>query len=230
MGTNEQSATWFDGVRAVSPILLGVVPFGLIFGVTSVSSGVPLVAAWASSFVIFAGASQIAIVEVLGGGGAPIVAIVTAVIINSRMLMYSADIGRYTTSEPLRTKFAMAYILTDQAYLVTANRFPDPRNAKGFVPFYLAAGLTMWTGWQISTTTGFLVGAAIPEAWSLEFAIPLTFMALLTLAVKNKPQLIAAVVGGGVAVAALAMPYHLGLLVGTASGVVAGMLVESRLK
>ncbi len=227
MRTGEE-VSWTDGVRAVSPIMLGVIPFGLIFGVTAANADVPLLAAWASSFLIFAGASQIALVEVMDGGGAPVIAVLTAIIINARMLMYSADTGRYTAKEPLLTKLGVAYLLTDQAYLVTAHRFPDPGRTIGFVRFYVAAGLTMWTGWQISTTTGILLGAAIPESWSLEFAIPLTFMALLVLAVKDKPGLLAAVVGGSVAVAAVGLPYHLGLPLGTAAGIATGMLTERR--
>lgn len=225
MRSTEQ-ATWSDGVRAVSPILLGVIPFGLIFGVTAASADVPMFAAWASSFVVFAGASQIAIVEVMDGNGAPIIAVLTAVVINARMLMYSADTGRYTANDPLSTKIGVAYLLTDQAYLVSAHRFPNPANAPSFVRFYVAAGMTLWITWQVTTTTGILLGAAIPESWSLGFAIPLTFMALLVLAVKDKPGLLAAVVGGGVAVAAIGMPYHLGLVVGTASGIAAGMISE----
>lgn len=225
MRSNEQ-VTWSDGARAVSPILLGIIPFALIFGVTAANADVPILAAWASSFIVFAGASQIAIVEIMDGGGPPVVAVLTAVIINARMLMYSADTGRYTSNEPLSTKLGAAYLLTDQAYLVSAHRFPDPSHSLGFLRFYLAAGLTMWTTWQITTTTGILLGAAIPEAWSLEFAIPLTFMALLVLAVKDKPGLVAAVVGGGVAVMAIGLPYHLGLVVGTAAGIAAGLLSE----
>jgi predicted branched-subunit amino acid permease len=225
-----QQDSWSDGVRAVSPILLGIIPFGLIFGVTAANADVPMLAAWASSFIVFAGASQIAIVEIMDGDGAPVVAVLTAVVINARMLMYSADTGRYTANDPLSTKIGVAYLLTDQAYLVSAHRFPDPSNAIGFVQFYLAAGMTLWITWQITTTTGILLGAAIPESWSLEFAIPLTFMALLVLAVKDKRGLLAAVVGGGIAVAAISLPYHLGLVVGTASGIAAGMVSERWLK
>ena len=227
MQTNEQ-ASWTDGVRAVSPILLGVIPFGLIFGVTAANADVPIVAAWSTSVIIFAGASQIALVEVMDGGGAPVIAVLTAVIINARMMMYSADTGRYTAEEPLGTKLGVAYLLTDQAYLVSSHRFPDPAHSVGFVRFYVAAGLTLWTTWQISTTSGLLLGAAIPESWSLEFAIPLTFMALLVLAVKGKPGLLAAVVGGTVAVAAVGLPYHIGLPLGTAAGIATGMLTERR--
>lgn len=227
---SSEHVTWSDGVRAVSPILLGVIPFGLIFGVTAATADVPLLAAWASSFIVFAGASQIAIVEVLDGGGAPVVAVLTAVIINARMLMYSADTGRYTASESLRTKLGVAYLLTDQAYLVSTHRFPDPSNAVGFVRFYVAGGLTLWTTWQISTTIGIVAGTAVPASWSLEFAIPLTFMALLVLAVKDRPGLLAAAVGGAVAVAAVGLPYHLGLPLGTVAGIAAGMTSEGWLE
>lgn len=230
MDTPEREATWFDGARAVSPILLGVVPFGLIFGVTAANADVPTLAAWASSFIVFAGASQIALVEVMDGGGAPLIAVLTAIIINARHLMYSADTGRYTANEPLLTKLGAAYLLTDQAYLVATHRFPDPSDASGFGRFYLGAGLTLWTTWQITTTAGILVGTAIPASWSLEFAIPLTFIALLVLAVKNRPGLVAAIVGGSVAVAAIGLPYHLGLLVGTASGIAAGMASQGWLE
>jgi len=218
--------TFVDGVRDVSPLLLGIVPFGLIFGVTAATSGVPIVAAWASSFIVFAGAAQLAIIDILGSGGAAAVAVFTAVVINARHLMYSADMGRYTVNEPLPRKLGIAYVLTDQAYLITSHRFPEPSSRGGFTSFYFGAALTLWFTWQVSTTTGLLLGAAIPASWSLEFAIPLTFLSLLVLAIKNKPGLVAAVVGGVVALAAIGMPYNLGLLTGALTGVVAGMIAE----
>ena len=226
MHADTQSASWSDGVRAVAPILLSVAPFGLVFGVTAIAADVPSLAAWASSFIIFAGASQIAIVEIIGNDGAAIVALLTAIVINARMIMYSADMGRYTTDISWGRKAQVAYLLTDQAYLVTAHRFPDPRNAPGAISFYIGAGLALWTTWQLTTTAGMLLGAAVPEAWSLEFAIPLTFMALLVLAIRDRPGAVAAVVGGVVAVAGVALPYNLGLPLGAIAGVVAGMTSE----
>ena len=221
---------WYEGSRAVAPILLGVVPFGLIFGVTAAASDVPLLAAWASSFIIFAGAAQLAVVGILGAGGAAIVAVFTAVIINARHLMYSADMGRYTVEAPLGRKAVMAYVLTDQAYLVTSHRFPDPASAEGFTSFYFGSAVTLWLTWQVATTAGILLGTAVPSSWSLEFAIPLTFLALLILAIKDKPGLVAAAVGGIIALAAVGLPYHLGLLLGALSGIVAGVAAERALR
>ena len=226
MSDTTATSRWEDGVRDVAPILLSVAPFGLIFGVTAAAADVPALAAWASSFIVFAGASQIAIVEILDGGGAAIVALITAIVINARHLMYSADMGRYTATTPLRTKVSVAYLLTDQAYLVTSHRYPDPKAPPSAIPYYFGAGLGLWTTWQISTTVGMVLGASIPASWSLEFAVPLTFMALLVLAIRDKPGLVAAAVGGTVAVAAMTLPYNLGLLVGATAGVVAGMVSE----
>jgi len=213
-------------VRDVSPLLLGIIPFGLIFGVTASTSGVPIVAAWASSFIVFAGASQLAIIDILGNGGAAAVAIFTAVVINARHLMYSADMGRYTVDEPLTRKIGIGYVLTDQAYLITSHRFPDPASRAGFTSFFFGAALTLWFTWQVSTTVGLLLGAAIPASWSLEFAIPLTFLSLLVLAIKDKPGLVAAAVGGAVALGTVGLSYNLGLLIGALAGVIAGMTAE----
>ncbi len=210
----------------MSPLLLGIIPFGLIFGVTASTSGVPIVAAWASSFIVFAGASQLAIIDILGNGGAAAVAIFTAVVINARHLMYSADMGRYTVDEPLTRKIGIGYVLTDQAYLITSHRFPDPASRAGFTSFFFGAALTLWFTWQVSTTVGLLLGAAIPASWSLEFAIPLTFLSLLVLAIKDKPGLVAAAVGGAVALGTVGLSYNLGLLIGALAGVIAGMTAE----
>jgi predicted branched-subunit amino acid permease len=215
-----------DGFKAVSPILLGIIPFGLIFGVSAAASDVDQFAAWASSFVIFAGASQLAIVEVMGSGGAAVTALFTAIIINSRHLMYSADMGRYTTRESLGRRAGIGYLLTDQAYLVSSTRFPHPDTSEGVIPFYFGAALTLWTTWQIVTTAGFFLGSVIPDSWSLEFAIPLTFLALLIIAVRTKPALVAAIAGGIVAVGAIDLPYGLGLMAGALAGIAAGMISE----
>lgn len=224
----DTTATWKDGFRATLPILLGIAPFGAIFGVTAAATDVDQWAAWASSFLVFAGASQLAIIDVIGTGGAAFTAIFTAVVINSRHFMYSADLGRYTKDKPMGARARMAYLLTDQAYLVTAARFPDASNAPGLVPYYFGAALALWGTWQITTTAGILLGAFIPDSWQLEFAIPMTFAALLILAVRTRAGLLAAVVGGVVAVAAVDLPYGLGLMTGAAAGVLAGLMADRR--
>ncbi|MEZ5175653.1 MAG: AzlC family ABC transporter permease [Acidimicrobiia bacterium] len=218
--------TWREGLRDVSPVILGIIPFGLIFGVTAAGAAVDQLAAWASSLFIFAGASQFAIVDVMGSGGAAVTAFLTAVVINSRHLMYSADMGRYTSDLPLGLRARMAYILTDQAYVVTAHRFPDPSSTTGLASYYFGVAMGLWTTWQITTTSGFILGQAVPASWRLEFAVPMVFLALLVFSVKTVPALFAAAVGGFVALAGMHLDYQLGLMLGAVAGVLAGLSSE----
>ncbi len=218
--------TWRNGLRDVVPVLIGVVPFGLIFGVTAAASDVDQLAAWASSFLLFGGSSQMALIGVMGTGGAAITALITAIILNSRSLMYSADLGRYTSDLPTGLRARMAYLLTDEAYAVTHNRFSDPTQTAGLPSYYFGVALGLWTSWQISTTAGFLLEQVIPQSWRLEFAVPMVFVALIIFSVKAMPGVLAAAVGGGVAVVTMHLDYQLGLVCGTFAGVLTGLLAE----
>lgn len=222
-----------EGVRALIPILIGVVPFGLIFGVTAAELPVDNLLGWASSILIFAGASQLAAVDLLASGAAPVVVIMTVLVINARHLMYSASLEPHFRDLPLRDKLTLPYLMTDQAYAMSILRFEGSDLVSSYRKwYYLGAGLALWTTWQISTTIGVLVGDIIPSTWRLDFAVPLVFLALLVPAVRNRPSLIAAVVAAGIAVAGRiadggeGLPFNLGLVIGALAGVVAGSVAD----
>jgi len=219
-----------DGSKAVSPLLIGVVPFGLVFGVVAADSVIGAGLAYATSLVIFAGAAQLATVQLLDEGVVGVVIITTALIINSRHLMYSATLAPHFQQFPRWTRFALPYVLTDQAFAVSIVRYEDMTDPVYKRWFFTGSAVTMWSTWQLSTLAGVLVGAQLPEAWSLEFAIPLVFLALLVVTVKTRPELVAAIVGGAVAVLAAPAPYGLGLMIGALSGVAAGVAAHRVLR
>jgi predicted branched-subunit amino acid permease len=210
------------GVRDVAPMLLGVAPFGLVVGVAAIEAGFPVEVAVAMSVVVFAGAAQLALIDLVGQGAAPAVAAGTALVVNLRYLMYSASIapqlGRYSA----RWRTVLSYLMTDQAYALSVVRDGPVR------AYYLGAALLLWVVWQATTITGVVVGAAIPASWNLSFAVPLTFLALLVPAVEGRPTLGAAVVGGTVATVGVGLPFNLGLLAGALSGIAAGAAVALR--
>lgn len=216
----------FDGSRAVAPLLVGVIPFGLIFGVTAAGSVVGGGLGYATSFIIFAGAAQLATIQLLDADVAAIVVIATALVINARHLMYSAAMAPHFREFPAASRVTLPYLLTDQAFAVSIVRYDETTDPTYKRWFYFGAGITLWVAWQITTAAGVLLGAQVPPSWSLDFAIPLVFLALLIPAVRSRPALVAAVVGGGVALAASSAPYGLGLIVGAVSGVVAGVAAE----
>lgn len=213
------------GVRDVAPLLLGIVPFGLVAGIAAVNAGFGLQTAVGLSVVVFAGASQIAALELLGQDAPLSVVVATAVVINLRYLMYSASIAPYFREFTARWKAVLAYVLTDQAYAISvaSYRSDRPVDRKWY---YLGAAVTLWVVWQATTVAGALLGTGVPDAWGLEFAIPLVFLAILVPAIEDRPSAVAAVAGGSLAVLGAGLPLNLGLLVGSAVGITAGVITE----
>ena len=215
-----------DGIIAVSPLMLGVMPFGLIFGVTVAATRVENFLGWATSFVIFAGAAQLATIELLDQAAPAIVVIATALVINARHFMYSAALSPHFGDFPPRWRLVAPYVLTDQAFALSITRFDrvsDPLYKRWF---YAGAAVTLWVLWQITTGVGVLLGAQVPESWNLDFAIPLVFLSLLIPTVRTRPSLVAALVGGTLAVIGRGLPNGTGLLVAAAAGIAAGVVAE----
>ena len=217
---------FITGARDSLPILLGVVPFAMICSVAAVSVGMTPLEAMGMSFIVFAGASQLAVLQLLGEGAVWLVMILTAWIINLRFTMYSATLAPYLQKEPLVRKAPFAYILSDQAFGVTMAHFANdlPSNPAWY---YYGAATAIWIAWQISSITGALLGTLVPESWGLDFAFPLSFMALMFAALKDRPAVLAALVGGMSAILAKGLPYNLGLVLAALLGIGAGVLAEN---
>jgi predicted branched-subunit amino acid permease len=181
---------------------------------------------YATSIIIFGGAAQLATIDLFNAGAAGPVIVATGLIINSRHLMYSAALAPAFSAFSRPWRLGLPYLLTDQAFAVSIVRYEEQSDIGYRRLFYLGAGLALWVTWQLTTGVGVIFGTAIPATWSLDFAIPLVFVALLIPTLKDRPALIAAVVAAGAAVAAASVPYHLGLMIGALCGVVAGVVAE----
>ncbi len=218
----------FDrGLRAIAPLLPSVIPFGIMAGIAAREAGLDIWAAFAMSVVIFAGAAQLVAVQLIGEQAVPAAIVLTALVINLRMVMYSASLAPHLAGLPRRWKWPLAYLTTDQAYAVTIGRMMREPEMPDRHWYYLGAALPLWCVWVVATVFGIALGAAVPSAWRLEFAVPLIFLALLVPAVHDRPTLVAAVTGGTVAVAAHGLPFNLGLITGAVFGVVAGTVADS---
>lgn len=220
-------AAFAAGVADIAPVLIGVVPFGIVAGVAAVEAGLDTMAAIATSFVVFAGASQLATMDLLGREAAPVVIVVTALVINARFAMYSAALAPHLRGLSPRRIALGSYLLTDQSFAVSISRFPrEEWSLTARFSYYLGASLSLWTTWQITTVVGVVVGGGVPPEWSLDFAIPLVFLALAIPAARDRGTRVAAVVAGGTAAGAATMPLNLGLLTAAACGIAAGLLAE----
>ncbi|RDI72239.1 AzlC family ABC transporter permease [Halopelagius longus] len=217
------------GVRDATPVALGLVPFGLVSGVAAVEAGLSFAQAMGLSVLVYAGTSQLAAIDLLGRNAELAVVVLTAVVINLRMTMYSASIAPYFRSFSARWKALCSYVLTDQAYALAIARYAEEQlDPAARRRYFLSAGFFIWFVWQVCTVAGVLLGTGVPASWGLEFAVPLVFLGLLVPVVSNAPAVSAAVVGGSVAVVgeALAVPFNLGLMAGAVAGVLAGVATE----
>jgi branched chain amino acid efflux pump len=219
-----------SGVRAELPLQLGVVPFGMIYGVLAVQAGLSPLAAQLSSCIVFAGSAQLAMAQMLGSGASAPVTALTAMVLNVRHVLYSASAGPHVRHLPRRWRVLLAYLLTDEAYAVAISRYSDSqrRGAPSRFAhwFFLGAGLTLWTCWQASTAIGVLFGAQLSPRWGLDFAIPLTFIALIIPSLAERFNVVAALVGACASVLLAAMPLKLGLFTAILLGILAGLVAE----
>ena len=217
------------GARVTAPILLGVVPFGLVAGVTAVEAGMSPGQAVAMSVVVFAGASQLAAIELIGNTAPVGVIVGTALVINLRFVMYSASVAPYFRRLSAPARWVSAYVLTDQAYAVSLAEFRDTTpEERSRLWYYLGSALSLWVTWQVATAVGAVAGAAVPAGFSLEFAVPLTFLALLVPAVEDRHTAAVAAVSGAGGVAAAVLPFDLGIVTAGAVGVALGVALDVR--
>lgn len=216
---------FLDGARGALPILPGVVPFAIICSVAAVSVGLTPFEAMGMSFIVFAGASQLAVLQLMSEGAFWLVMVLTAWVINLRFTMYSAALAPYLRDQPMRRKIPFVFALSDQAFGVTMSHFANEVPANPAWYYYGAAGM-VWLTWTSSAVAGALLGVLVPESWGLDFAFPLSFMALMFAGLKDRPGVLAALVGGSSAVIFKALPYNLGLVLAASLGIGAGMIAE----
>jgi 4-azaleucine resistance transporter AzlC len=225
----QRSATsreFWSGVRNQLPILVGVLPAGLIFGALGKQAGFASPVVLGFSFFVFAGSAQFVALGLAVIGAPPLVIILAIFVVNLRHALYSATFSEHLARLPARWKIPLAWLLTDEAFAVASVRFakPDRQRAHWYL---LGTGLALWVTWQLSTAVGIVLGAGVPDSWHLDFALPLTFLALLTPTITDGPTRLAALASAVLAVGLGGLPYRAGLLVAVMIAVGLGVWSEN---
>ncbi len=217
---------FLHGIRDELPILLGVLPFGMIYGVAAISAGIPASIAQAMSCIVFAGSAQFVMAQLIASGTPSLIVILTAFIVNIRHLLYSASVSSYTRKLHPLWKWILAYLLTDEAYAVTILHYQKSEDGRQKHWYFLGAGLALWTTWQLSTAAGIFLGGHIPTSWSLDFTSTLTFIALVVPALKDRLSTTAALVSALTALLVIALPLKLGIALAALIGIAVGLTLE----
>lgn len=214
------------GSREIAPVLIGTIPFGFVAGVAAISAGMTPVQGIALSVLSFSGIAQLIASQLVAVDSPVIVTVAAAFVVSLRFLMYSAAVAPHLAHLRLRWRLLLAYLMTDQSFASTVRRYEAPGDKAHRHWHFLGAALTLYASWQAAVAAGVLAGAAVPASWSLDFAVVLSFIALLIPAVRTRADLAAAIVAGAAALAVAGLPYRLSLVVASIAGIAAGMALE----
>ncbi len=222
------AAAFLLGVRALMPMHLGVVPFGVIYGVVALSSGIPPLAAVLMSSIVFAGSAQFLLAQLIAAGAPALLSVGAVGLINLRHALYSASVAPILHALPHRWKMLLAYLLTDEAYAAAIPHLLENPKSPTAHWILFGAGFALWAGWQLATLAGVLIGTQLPADLGLDFALPLTFIAIVVPLIDSRARLVAALVAGTVAVLLAGLPYKTGLFAAALVGLAAGALIGEK--
>ncbi|KPL84679.1 hypothetical protein SE15_06470 [Thermanaerothrix daxensis] len=215
-----------SGVKALLPILLGVIPFGLTTGIAVTQTHITPQDGFIMSILVYSGAALLVALQLIQANTPVVVTIISALMVNLRFLMYSISLSPYLKHLPQRWRALLAYLLSDQAYAVSISNFENHTVPQRGHWHFLGAALTMWVAWQGSLLIGMVVGISLPKDWSLDFTIPLTFLALAVPNIRDKATGTAALSAGVMTVLLNNMPYKTGTVIAAIVGIGLGVLVE----
>jgi predicted branched-subunit amino acid permease len=224
---NVRRAFW-QGFRDGAPFLLVVVPFGMLFGALAAEAGWNIAEIMAASILIIAGASQFTMLQLMSENAPTLIVIGTALAVNLRMAMYSAALAPHIGAAPLWQRALAAYFLTDQTYGAAVNRYAlQPRMSGALkIAHFFGAAAPVCGPWYLATWAGAVAGAAIPAGMAIDFAVPVTFIALFAPALRTLPHLAAALVSVAAALIFAGLPCSTGVRVAAGLARVTGAEVE----
>jgi len=220
--TESRKRVFLYGARDMLPMLVGAIPFGILFGALATAAGLSVYATMAMSLFVFAGSSQFVAATLIGQGVGVAVIVMTTFFINLRHALYSASLGPYFKGLPQKWLLPLGFLLTDESYAVVIKRFTESPDGNFRHWYCLGASLAMYVNWQICTAIGIVAGSNR----GLEFALVVTFIGIVVPLIDRMPMLIASIVAIAVAMLARDMVHNLGLIVASVAGVAAGYIAE----
>ena len=222
--------TFIKGILDILPLMIPVVPFGIIYGVIGIEIGFSPMEVFAMSFVIFAGSSQIAFAQLFAAGASPLVMISSVAVINSRHILYGAVLAEYLGKLRLTWKILLSYLMADQAFSVSSAYFKKNIKNKNVHFHMLGSGLTLWSLWQLSTLIGIVLGNIVPAQLGLEFAIPLTFFSLILSELRKLDHIVIILISGICSVLTYNFPFKIYIIFSAIFSLAISIMINKKFK
>lgn len=222
------TALYWRGFRHGVPFLLVIVPFGLLFGVAATKAGLDLAHVMGFSVLVIAGAAQFTALQLMGDHAPVLLILAASLSVNLRMAMYSAALTPHLGKAPVWKKALVAYFMVDQSYALSITEYEArPQMSLGQkLAYYAGACSPICPLWYLATLTGALVGAQIPPEFALDFAVPITFLAMIGPALRTLAHVAAAITSVVGALLLAFLPAGVGLMIAALAAMVVGAQVE----
>ena len=219
---------FLHGLRDSLPFLLAVIPFGVVFGVVATEAGLSVAQTMGFSVGVFAGASQLAALQLMTEGAPVLIVMATALAVNLRLAMYSAALAPYLGPAPVWQRAVVAWLLVDQSYALAHARYElgPPLSLPARFAFYMGSVSLVVPLWCVASYLGAVLGNRIPAGLPVEFAVPITFLAVIAPMLRTLAHVAAALTSVIGVLALAALPYNLGLLVAALAAMAVGAQVE----
>ena len=222
-------AAFWGGAKDILIVAPSYIPFAVVCGVASTQVGMTTGAALALPALVFGGSSQAVLMQFLQSSASIWVAVLSGLVVNLRMAIYSAAMAPRLRHLSTPRRMLAAAFLVDNTFAYLQRRTESDPQDQHLLSYYAGITLVLWPTWTLFCAVGVLAGNVVPTHWQLEFAIPLSFIAMLVFAVRNLPLLAAAVLGGAASVVLFDVPLKLGLIAACFMGMAAGLLAEKAL-
>ncbi len=226
--TRTTANAYWKGAADGAPFILVVVPFAMLFGVLATEAGLNVLETLAFSAVVFAGAAQFTALQLMQENAPTAIVLASALAVNLRVAMYSASLTPWIGAAPFWQRAIAAYFTVDQSYACSVAQYEkEPQMSVPQRMAYFSGVLSPIVPlWYISTVIGSLVGTQVPDSWALDFALPITFLALVAPMLRTAAHVVAAVVGITLSLLTATVPYSLGLIIAGTVGMMAGAQAE----
>ena len=210
------------------PATPALAAWALVTGVAMAKSPLTLAQSAGFGLIAYAGAAQLAALPLLVAGAPLAVAILSALMVNLRFVIYSAALAPSLRSLKLRERLALGYLVSDMGFVLYMRRAAELRDAPARGWYFAGAGLAVMAVWHTASLVGLFAGTAIPTAWGLDFAGALALLALLVPMLATRPALAGSSVAAVLSVALDGLPVRLGLVVAILAGIAVAVFAEGR--
>ena len=223
-----QPSRYWRGLRDGLPFLLVIAPFAMLFGVVGTEAGLSIAQVMGFTVVVVAGAAQFTALQLMMENASTVVVLITALVVNLRMAMYSAALAPHLGVAPLWQRLMLAYLNVDQTYALSQIEYErnPAQPLAGKVAYFMGVATPVCPLWFLFTYVGAVAGTAIPPEYALDFAVPITFLALIAPALKTLAHVGAALTSIVVALALAWLPSGLGLILAAMAAMMAGARIE----